>query len=153
VSKIIRGFWPFREGGGPRDYIACCKCPKTQSIHSAVADRTIDRVGEGYRLDNVRGKVGLSHLSPAYELTRQDLGPIRALETRPEGAQAPHGAFPKLSREPAQRCAWVEDGVPCPNPVPYPGARGHGHLCDAHVEAEMRLARAARVVTVSKPRP
>ncbi len=34
MSKIIRGYCPFREGGGPRDYIACCKCPKTQSIAS-----------------------------------------------------------------------------------------------------------------------
>ncbi len=91
-------------------------------------------------------------------------------KTRPEGAQAAHGAcverregrLPgvpydhvvivlrssarRASRAlPASTCAWVDDGVPCPNPLPYPGARGHGHLCDAHVEAEMRLAAAVRV--------
>jgi len=41
-------------------------------------------------------------------------------------------------------CSWVDDGVPCPNPLPYPGAKGHGHLCDKHVAAELALFRAAK---------
>jgi hypothetical protein len=43
------------------------------------------------------------------------------------------------------RCAWVDDGVACDGPLPYPSAKGHGHLCDKHLAAELALHRAVPV--------
>jgi hypothetical protein len=69
---------------------------------------------------------------------RQKLRAGRSPERRSavlKAVQAPREAF-------SRGCAWVEDGTPCPNSLPYPGAKGHGHLCDVHVTAELALHRA-----------
>lgn len=53
------------------------------------------------------------------------------------------------SPAPTLGCKWIEDEKPCPNPLPYPDAAGHGQLCNEHVEAELRIHSAA--LTVPSP--
>jgi len=47
-------------------------------------------------------------------------------------------------------CKWLlDDGSPCLNPLPYPGAAGHGDLCNEHVETELAFQMASQAKETS----
>jgi hypothetical protein len=74
------------------------------------------------------------------ELHKEE-GDGRASDASPSTLEQPPA--PAVSAPP--RCAWVDDGVACDGPLPYPGAKGHGHLCDKHLAAELARAEARRL--------